>query len=898
MTDRTALLLQLQDQAITLSTLEAPTGYGKTVVLNQLAAKDAHVLISLADADPDPLSIAGLFHQRLQTVFGPLAQSRLAYDLQKPSVTPAAIAAALRHDLLLYTARWTVPLTLLLDDAETLTNAGRLFLLSHLLSAADLLESFKVRWIISMRTERDLPVRSLYPRMSVQTITTRDLAFDECAMRTLGLTDAQCIRTAGWPAAVMLASLGTEPAEVAHALLLMVPEVLLPTLRRASLLNVWRSGDPAHAHMRLRDGWLTDARSAGIPCQQLHDGSFELHPIMREVLEAELRLRPEEYASAHGALADTLKDHQPMLAVSAYLEAGNEQQAHDVLTALLPSLQSGEQLTAALPLLLRVVTNEASPLFVTLAQALFDNGQLAEGLRRAEIALARAADRAPVLAVLGRMRLRAGNTDLAETYVSEALTGSLPKEEAMLLRAQLALALALQARAAQPHLTSQAELHAQQVIAAASKTRTFGEAELLARTALVITHALRGLRDHARHYAAGAWAALQTLSAGTTVVVCLTQLARFSADDGMDDTASALLEQARAMHGNARDADSSLSITLARAHLALRRGNAIQAATCATQAAHLAAAQHHVPAQREALLLSAITGVLPISNATAIRFGELLRHFGSDPAISAAEAVLTRVFVKGFPVTEKWRGDSALPLEIRALVAVSAVCAAPYDPLWLAEVMDLRQRLGSGAITAYAHLLGRGLPSRLLPSSVRIEVLALQRRPTYMLNGQPFAVRTPLMLPLLLLISNGTLTTREIDTLIGREYGESVRKAALSHLRTALKDACGWPDSVPMTRGELSLLTWSRHSDIDELDYCEFTQLERLYAAPVYASKCVDVPSALDALRRHAREKLHVRFQQWLRVDADAALDAWQRLQNVDAQLGTLSPVRVGVLGR
>ena len=896
MTERITLSLKLRDPRVRLSSLMGGGGYGKTWAMIALAKIEGYVLISLNDADPHPLSIANLIHERLEAKFGPHVQSRLSYALQVKGTTPAAVAAAVRHDLQLY-SRANEGITVMLDNTEQLNAEGRLFIIGHLIGAEDQVtgnDPHPVRWIVAMRSEHNLPVRTLRPRMTVQEFTSADLAFCENTMREMGLNDAQIARTQGWPAAVVLASLGDDPAEAASALLSLILEDLLKTLRCASLLPSWRPGDPAHVAMGLRDGWIEDAKSCGVPCVHVENGVLMPHSIVREVLERDLRLRPSEYAAAQRGLAFALQLNQPLTAVEAYLEAGDQKEALNLLSGLLPGLLSGEQIRSALPLLKRIIVTESSPLYLALAQAMFDSGNVAEGLQRAQRALAVSDDQAAVHKVLGRMRLRTGNMQLAATHLRTALNGTPDEAESLLIHAQLALALALHARSVGPTLNTEALNEAQNALEIAVSSRALPDAELLARTALVIVHASRGMRDAAHDAAITARESARALSHGHTLLMCLTHLAAFFADEGMFADAKLLLDQATEMHVDDPDSDSALLLLLARARLNLRQGDAGQTAMYATQAANLAEERQHTPGRREALIMLAVTGVLPVSAGTNIRFSKLSSAFGHEPEIPVSLNLLDDVFIRkqAVPITNRGYGD--LPLEVRAVLAIAALHSTPDDTLWHVELDDLRCRMGQGAIAAYTRMMGIQLSPHLSVAPTRIVMRLLRPHPEITIDGKLFDVRSSLLHPLLALFWRTQLHNQQARDLVEAQYGPAVRKNALNHLRNALRDRCKWPEGLYNIRGEISLASWVRHSDIIELDHVPFASLVHLYQAPVLGHQ--RLPPMLEEMRVEARSKLHSRMQEWQIVDAQAADEAWDRLLLIDPQLADVNPT--GASGR
>lgn len=880
MIDRSSLIARIQGTSAHVCLIQAGTGYGKSFLLASLGQRPGHVTLDLGEADPNPLSLARLLHRRLCERFGEQVSSQTAYELQRSDGRAPALAAALRYDL--QHAMNTQDLhTVLLDNAYFLSAEGRSFLSDLLICHPGL---SALRWVVACRTERDLPLQLLRPRVTCELLGENDLAFGAQAMCELGLSETEAERTRGWPAAVMFASIGDEPVTAAQALLSRLPETLLPSLRKASLLHVWKRGDPAHVQLDLQDGWLDDARRMGVPCMWVGEDTYSPHPIMVEVLLGELHARPREHLTAQQGLAASLLASQPLAAVNAYIRSGDETQARQILSGLLPKLQVQGQLTSALPMLRQLVTDETSPLYLGLAQAIFDSGQLSEGLQRAETALEATGRSAAAFALLGRMRLRTGNTRIAAQYLTSALELQMVGEEKLLLRAQLALALAVRGQAGEFRFAAEAVTHARMVFEQSGGAEV-SEAELLARTALCLAYAATGRRNAARHAAASAGEAARVVRASPGVLMCLTYLGGFHADEGQHDLSAELLARAQELCGGNADSACAVLLTSLRARQALRLADAQGAAVYATQASTWYAVQQNLAARRDSLLLLAVTGVLPVSHATRFRLDELVRHFGADPAITNTVMLLEDTFVKGKPVPSAWCGDPDLSPEVRVLLAVWKLSQSPDDVLWQAELLYLRARLGNGTVAAYIRMLGVQPNAQLSLAPPSIGLALLRPRPQVRVDGKLFVLRDALMIPLIILVCKGRLESREAERLVHPSYGEASRKNSLNHLRSELRKWIG--EGVPMvkTHGKLSLHDWTRSTDLDELSYCDFEQLVTLYRAPVYADLGPNVHPEIDSLRQLARTRLMSRMNEWRTLNPEAARLAWKRLLQVDERL-------------
>ncbi|WP_189091336.1 hypothetical protein [Deinococcus ruber] len=860
------------------------------------------VYLNLADVDPDAHSISAYIHQRFGATLGSFPLSQLSYELQRPAAKPGALGTALRDEVLMYLQRTTSaqPLTLLLDNAHVLNSEARTFLLTYLLAAPEFLtnrQHHRLRWIISMRTEVDLPIRNLRTALNIQSIQQHALAFTPQAMRTLGLSELEIQRVAGWPAAVAMLTHAHDAADIVEDMLSTIDEQWLPSLRRASLLSTWRADDPAASALDLRDGWLTHARTHGIPCWPLGDGCFEPLPIITEVLMRALRNRPSEHAAAQRALASVQQGTQPLTATRSYLEAGDVQQAQDLLVDLTSNLAERGQLVAALPQLIVLNPPPTHPLYLSLASSLFDSGQVLRGLEHAEAAVTQNSEPSRALALLARMRLRLGQTDLATTHFRQALSAPEAQHDP-LLKAQFALTLAIQARTETVDLAMQAEQLAQQVLGDAV-SRSLDEAELLARTARTLSAALRGERETARVQATVVISSLDTLSPGPDLIVALTELARYYADDHEQELAHFCLERAAEMLERGRTTDGSLRLSTARAHVALRSSDLTRAHLHATQAAQDALLLQHPAAHRELLLLLAILELLAATPSTR-HLTELAEHYGDQTGVTALIQLLQTLLIGG-ALPSTWRDTPYLPLEVQILATVREVCEHPLNFLLQTELLTLQRRVGAQAIQSYATLQHLTLPARVqtllrLPV-VQVQVLCAQ--PQITVNHKSSQIRGMLLLPLLLLLRQRSLDSLEIQTcLVGERT--STRKTALSKLRTWLASRTDRPTGMTR-RGTLSVRDWHITFDTQRLQGCSLDTLLEVYQAPVYANWTGNVPAPLQAWRDDVRAVVCERVQAALQASAHAlsmaeqqqAMTAWHRLVQRDPELAVFASVHL-----
>ena len=188
----------------------APSGYGKTTLLAQWAARDGHPFawVSLDERDNDPKVLLSYVAAALNAV-QPLG-ARVFEVLASPvSSVPGAVVPRLGS------AFWsmTVPVVLVLDDVHLLHNAGCRDALSVL---ADHVPAGS-RLVLAGRDEPPLRVARLRAQGRLLDIGVGDLALNQAeagallraAEVMLGEDDVAALhrRTEGWPAGLYLAAL-------------------------------------------------------------------------------------------------------------------------------------------------------------------------------------------------------------------------------------------------------------------------------------------------------------------------------------------------------------------------------------------------------------------------------------------------------------------------------------------------------------------------------------------------------------------------------------------------------------------------------------------------------------------------------------------------------------------
>jgi LuxR family transcriptional regulator, maltose regulon positive regulatory protein len=311
--DRPRLLSRLQDSARVVL-LNAPSGYGKSVLIGQWAAHDPrpHPTLILGEEHNDPALLVGSIVAALEPLepIEPgvgVALANLGPSIEK--VVLPRLAESLR-------AR-KVPFVLVLDDFEKVDSPLSMAAVKAIIGA--LPEGSQL--VLASRSEPALPIGRLRVRREITELGTTELVMTKAECRqlftTLGVDlsedhlDVLILRTEGWAAALYLAGLAlADAADVGEATArfagddrflvdYMREEFLEPAshrqldfLRRASILDrlsgdlcdsvLERRGSGAHLRQ------LSHSNMLLIPLDR-RDEWFRFHPLFREMLRAELR---------------------------------------------------------------------------------------------------------------------------------------------------------------------------------------------------------------------------------------------------------------------------------------------------------------------------------------------------------------------------------------------------------------------------------------------------------------------------------------------------------------------------------------------------------------------------------------------------------------------------------
>ncbi len=315
-----------------LAVIVAPPGYGKSALIAEWAESDDRCFTWVG---PDAADADNIAAERVDVLLGGL-------DDDEPAV-------------------------LVIDDAHRMTPAALQQTVTELwkrLPANSLVA-------VAARTEPDLPLGRLRAHRALVEIRMRDLAMvpAEAAvlLRRAGLelefADVQALvsRTEGWPAALYLAALSNREraaqadsppsfggddhlfAEyVRDEVLERLPRPALTFLRRASILDEL-SGEACDAVLGVRRSavrisQLADSSQLLEPVDAAHE-RYRWHPLLRELMNAELRHRePELVPELHAAASSWYVDQGDLdAAITHAVAAGDVSRVGGLLWGELPS---------------------------------------------------------------------------------------------------------------------------------------------------------------------------------------------------------------------------------------------------------------------------------------------------------------------------------------------------------------------------------------------------------------------------------------------------------------------------------------------------------------------------------------------------------------------------------
>jgi LuxR family maltose regulon positive regulatory protein len=346
--------------------LTAPAGYGKTALVAEWAQADERPVVGISVAEPDAGAdvLAAALVRALVSLRPRRREFRLAREL---GVGASSVLLSLLEQA------WD-PFVLVIDDVHQLRSAESSTVIhavaEHLPTGSQLvlagrqtsqLQLARLRATHAL-CELDSSVLALTPDESRALLERCDL---ELASDAIELLTAQA---EGWPAALFLATLSLRDQPDPHQAALDftgnrfieeyiheeifrgVPYPLVEFLRRTSVLESLSAPlcDAVSEQVGSAE-LLATAAAAHLMVSSVDDRHdwYRLHPLVRQLLEDDLRHRdPELHSAAHVRASDWYEEHGDYpLAVSHALGAGDSSRARDLIWKALPTIATGDQPT-------------------------------------------------------------------------------------------------------------------------------------------------------------------------------------------------------------------------------------------------------------------------------------------------------------------------------------------------------------------------------------------------------------------------------------------------------------------------------------------------------------------------------------------------------------------------
>jgi LuxR family maltose regulon positive regulatory protein len=365
--ERPRLLSRLRDATGSVILLNAPSGYGKSVLVGQWAERDPRPFptLILGSEHNDP----ALLVSSLVAVLDPIEAVDPTVATGLANLEPRIETVVLPRFAESLRAR-QLPCVLVLDDFERIDSTPALAVVATVI--ANLATGSHL--VIATRTEPALPIGKLRAHREITELGPEDLVLTkgECGslLEGLGLDlSAEQVgilhgRSEGWPAALYLAGLALGKAtdldeSIAHfagddrfvvdyvreEFLEPVSRRELEFLRRASVLDRL-NGDLCDAALDRRGSatLLRELSRSNMLLTPLdrRDEWFRFHPLFREMLRAELRrAEPEQEAGLHRRASDWWAEHGDWdRAISHAVEGGAVDRAGELLWTSIPELMT------------------------------------------------------------------------------------------------------------------------------------------------------------------------------------------------------------------------------------------------------------------------------------------------------------------------------------------------------------------------------------------------------------------------------------------------------------------------------------------------------------------------------------------------------------------------------
>jgi LuxR family transcriptional regulator, maltose regulon positive regulatory protein len=309
--------------------LVAPSGFGKTTTLAQVLRESEaqRIWCELPAVETGPKELA----RALLNLLGVDASA------ENPDQLLRTLAMSLET--------FTDGLLLVLEGADHLNAEAGAWLLRLAASMRD-----GQHLILSGYELEALPLARLLAEDRARLFSANDLAFSReetsSYLRTRGFEDDPITTfeaLEGWPLGIALvaggASPGLSPTDLITDTLARLPEPLRSRLPAVAVCETWSEEFAARLGCDLPNGWLAQARRAGLPLSPLGRHTYKPSKVLIAALEAELRRNPLQHSSLHVAAGhQAFKDGDALRAMTHFLAARREDEAIQLAGRIVPDL--------------------------------------------------------------------------------------------------------------------------------------------------------------------------------------------------------------------------------------------------------------------------------------------------------------------------------------------------------------------------------------------------------------------------------------------------------------------------------------------------------------------------------------------------------------------------------
>ncbi len=319
--------------------LLAPSGFGKSTLLAQIARRSKRVLVWLLLTEDDATAshLAAVVLHELQRLMPAQSFSLLERALQR-DVSAEGLGRALADDL----NALDQTVDLILDRCEVLGDAAGRFLETLV---ERLGEGHRV--LVAGFASSPLPLARWSARADVLVLTADDLRFSESETKQFFKDRLQTSHDAvnaldGFPAALALAAQqqgGVSPQNLILERLQRLSDDLRQALPSLAVLEVWSDAKARELDLQLPQRWLEQVVMAGLPVAAFSALQYRPHALLLEVLADLLKSQFELYSSLSAKAATlALNRCEPLLAFKHFCNAQQWMDASRLLLEQVPML--------------------------------------------------------------------------------------------------------------------------------------------------------------------------------------------------------------------------------------------------------------------------------------------------------------------------------------------------------------------------------------------------------------------------------------------------------------------------------------------------------------------------------------------------------------------------------